>query len=518
MVPVRLHQDLHTQLWHLDGTPWTRFELERAVLLVIARLNQSAGANIPYMYLDPNPTTCAWFHSDCGDADPPQPSLCEIPGTINIVPSHCIGPLHTWSATGAGHIIYLKRTLNAGSAVPYEHFAVEPSTATVIHTILMHEIGHGLGINHPNECGDPQWATICPTGSEPCAVMHTYLWHMRSADYLMPDDRAGLRVQYGSRPEPVEQHFESSNLSLGMVEWFFPNVDIEGFSAGSSDPSVSPTSTTIAGYSRSLLGQPRVYAWDWATFAVTDLGTPTGHISNGPLASAQSSSHRFVASSSYRMSSDARRWRRRIRSANRPAGTGGWSTAQSNPPENTTGDTVTGGISATWNPQQSHLVNAFRSTTGSVLLQVGTTGSPFNTGVLSSSTPSITCAPGSGLNCIAVVVEPGSPFTPSEYRLRWFRFSSSSGGGFSTGPIFTEPWIIWSGDPQVSTYRVGSGYEYVVTYRQAIGESINYAWVLHMPTGGSEFTFWGSVATTTGRPFHVANGSTRDLELFVFRN
>ena len=134
-------------------------------------------------------------------------------------------------------------------------------------------------------------------------------------------------------------------------------------------------------------------------------------------------------------------------------------------------------------------------------------------GIYSGSPPSIACAPVTGDNCIAVLVEPAA-----EYRLRWFRFSWNAVTGFHFAWMYTEPTIIWNGAPQVSVYRVGSSYEYVVTYLQSLNTT-TYAWVLRMPITSGAFSFWGqALATTMGVPTHVANGSTRDLEMLVLSN
>lgn len=350
--------------------------------------------------------------------------------------------------------------------------------------------------------------------------MDSVLYHNRAFEYYLPDDRDGLRALYAVRPAPVERLFESSNLANGVVELGFPHIQLEGFSAMSSDASATPTSTTIVGYLRNAVTpRPQVYTWNWSTLAATSLGSLSTHVTNGPLGAAQSSAYHYAVSSSYRMSADTRRWRRRVKTSYRStSGSGGWTTVQSNPGSGAIDDTNAPGISAAYNPQSAAVMYAFRTSGGRILIQAGTSGTPHDTGVYSSSPPSIACAPITGDNCIAVLVEPGTPVTAAEYRLRWFRFSWNSATGFHFAWMYTEPYVIWNGDPQVSVYRVGSSYEYVVTYLQSLNTT-TYGWVLRMPVTSGAFSFWGQALTTTnGVPTHIANGSTRDLEMLVLSN
>ena len=261
-IPVRLHADLHNQLWHADGTSWTRAELERAVRITIARLNDSAGADVPHVYLDQSvaPSNCAWLDSDC-DGDPNVGQTCGISGVVHIVPTNCEG---TWfyGTPQGGYNIALQRS-HAGTTKRWEHHS--SGVASLLTQDLLHELGHVLGLGEGFDCSS--WSTVCPSGSNPCSAMEFSYSNLRALEYFMPDDRDGLRFLYGGpRALPAERQFESYNLSSGVTEWYFPNINAQGFFAGSSYATTSPTSVTLVGYRRDASdGSPVAYSWDWPT-------------------------------------------------------------------------------------------------------------------------------------------------------------------------------------------------------------------------------------------------------------
>lgn len=525
-LPVRLHAQLDEQLRHTNNAVWSRTELENSVRYAITRINASSGADIPYLYLDTSQeqSTCDWYDDVCGVGPSPNVNVdCEIPGAIHIIPSRCEGPLHRVGASNTGGLIILKSSLNGRDPGlwPYEHFSIVDGSTSLIEHRLMHEIGHALGLGHPFECGDPSWSTsICPPGANStCAIMDVTQFHQRTHEFYLPDDVNGLRALYGSPATPTERSFESSNLASGVTEWPMGNVSLEGFFSASSDPSLTPTSTTLVGYSRTASNRPLVYSWNWSDFSLTNLGTPPSSVStNGPIEAAQSNTYRFIASSAFRLTSDSLRWHRRINASYRTLSGGTWTTLSSNPAPGTAGDTLTGGMGTTYDSTNGALIYAYRSTQGEILLQAGTSGTPFSTGVFSRGSPSIVCAPTGTYNCVVTVVEPGRAVTSESYtRLRWFSFKWSSATGFVMNPtgLITEPWIMWNADPQVSIYRLGSSYEYVVTYTQSINLT-TYIWVLHKSLSASSFSFWGGLATSQSLRTGVANGSTRDLEIYMF--
>jgi hypothetical protein len=512
-MPVRLHAQLQDHITHSNGTPWTRAELERSVRIVLARLNHSAGADIPLLYLDTSvsPSNCAWLDSDC-NGTPNVSSTCAIANAVHILPSNCELTQTFPTGGGTGYIILFQASDADVGPKPWDHSF---GAGEVFERALLHELGHDLGLGHPNACSS--WSSVCPAGASPCAVMMSDAGNSRSEEYFMPDDRAGLRALYSPRPAPTERQFESSNLDSGAVEWSVGDVNGTDFFAVSSRANAPASTLTLAGYRRDVPGSPVVYSWNWSNFALTNVGNPWDHFSNGPIGAAQSTSLRYVTSSTYRMTADSRRWRRVVSTSSRPIDlSSGWTTVQSNPAMGSLGDTVTAGISSVYDSAQSTLYHVFRSNTGQILLQAGTSGAAHATGYYSEGTPSIACAPVSGLDCLVVSVEPGYPRTSSTApRLRWFKTSWNASDGWTVDLLHTEPWIIQSGDPQVAAYKNGSTYEYVVTYRWMLN-SVTKNHLLRMnAVSGTDFDAWSGLPDTTGKSF-MALGSTQALEMFHF--
>ena len=190
----------------------------------------------------------------------------------------------------------------------------------------------------------------------------------------------------------------------------------------------------------------------------SDLGAPFGHYANGELGAAESSVYRFVASSSFRMSADSRRYNRKVTvSYRRTDGTSGWTTLSDDPAVGAIDDTHSPGVSIAYDDSSSAVLYAFRADNGEILLSAGVFGTPFQTGVRTIAAPQISCAPSGALNCILVTIEPGRPWvTSTSPRLRWFRFEWDPVNGFVLGLMKTDSWIMQGGPPKVSTYFNGT--------------------------------------------------------------
>ena len=190
---------LDDQIKHSDGTVWTRSELEHIVERTLAQINESAGAGIPYLYLDrEDPSTCTWLDTTCGGSVNIGES-CEISGAIHIVPTNCGTDWWYGGATGAGEIIQVQRANAAvGDARRDSLSDVVPQP---MEFMLMHELGHALGLAHPTDCAPPP--DFCPSGAMPCSLMGAVWSKLRNGEAYMPDDQQGLRSIWGGTELPT---------------------------------------------------------------------------------------------------------------------------------------------------------------------------------------------------------------------------------------------------------------------------------------------------------------------------
>ena len=514
-VRVVIHEDLEDYMKHPDGLLWTRQELEQSVHRTLQRLNASAAADTPRLYLDTlDRPTCAWLDEDCNGV-PNSGVTCPIPNTINIIPTHCGATAMNFFANESV-VIWIQKA-HAHPLVGDMRWTHTPNEGVMFEDALLHELGHALSLWHPAACSDPAFPTICPTGARPCSVMHADTDGTVASDYFMLDDTNGLRFLWGARTLPVESQFESSNLDTGYYSLSLGNVDLSGF-YGASSRVFGSSEVTIVGYDRSSGHAPKVYSWNFATLGLTSLGLTVGpQRGNGPVGAAQTSTLHYVAMSGWRLSSDSRRWQRQIVRSNRLlSGGSGWSIAVSNPAAGTIADTVAGGMSTVFDDVSGVVLHAFRSTDGRVVLQDSLPGFgvPFDTSIRSVTTPLLACSDHVGTNnCILVTVDPGWPVTPSStQRFQWveFRWNASS-DNWTAGSLNTESWLNY-GDATLAVHRApgGSNSEFVVGYQVPVWVSglgwRNRVYVLRKLRGASSFTQWGSLQDFTSVAF-VAGGS-----------
>lgn len=517
-IRVRIHDNLDENMRHADGTVWTRLELEMAVERVLLRLNSSVGANTPWVYLDTEtlPSTCAWLDTNCGDGinNPNIADTCALANTIHLVPVNCGATW--WYTTPLGstaQIIQIERSLSGIGDMRWEHFP--GAAAQIFEFALLHELGHALGLVHPMGCS---WSTVCPSGSNPCAVMAGDWGQSGAGEYFMQDDSDALRSSHGTRTAPAESLFEAYDLDAGFVPWSIGNVNAMGFFAASSRPTGAASRITIVGYGRTWVTSPYAYDWDWASFGLTSLGAPNLQGGNGPLGIAHDGANRLATSSVWRFTPNSRKWRRRVGVSTRAFTGSTWSTALSNPTSGALDDTVAGGVSSAYEPRTAVLVTAFRASDGRVLLQDSsgsTFGTPFNTTIKSITTPLIACTTASAptKNCILVTVDPGRPVsTSTTQRLQWTEFSwNASANTWVSGSLHTEPWLMWS-DMSLAVHSDGSSWEFVVTYQIPTYTTGGFGYETYVlrkaPGEGNGFALWGKLTESSQQTSFSVVGAT----------
>jgi len=116
----------------------------------IARLNE-VDADIPYVFLDePSSLSCGWY-DNCHDIyGPPWPS-CYSANSVVVVPSNCLPAQITFNGppTNQSHIIHVQRSTGFDDTpsvgVVWSH---APMAAGVFEALILHELGHSLGLEH----------------------------------------------------------------------------------------------------------------------------------------------------------------------------------------------------------------------------------------------------------------------------------------------------------------------------------------------------------------------------------
>ncbi len=307
-IRVQLHDQLDENLRHADGTLWTRTELERSVRLVLADLNESAAADIPYFYLDTTspPPSCA-LDWNCGDAVWPW-TACYTPNTVVVLPD-CAGtqlvapPGTSGTPFGADptvttqHIVLLNRSLAPPAfGTRWTHGSMPMIQAESFEAGLLHELGHSLGLGHVRH--NFNWATtcvpytnseinsVCPAGvpvdgSAGCAVMSGDRGQGFSASTFGIDDTAGLRGIYGLRTLPTTRSFEDADLTSNSF-YTLPVTSFWGVSyvAASASPGAFHETLSIGGYLRSSSdpGRRILSGWRWSDGTMSMVSTPPSDV------------------------------------------------------------------------------------------------------------------------------------------------------------------------------------------------------------------------------------------------
>jgi hypothetical protein len=509
LVRVIYHQDLASVLFHSDQTPYTAEEMESTLDRVIARYNETKHAKAPRLWLDrQNLSSCVWLDPNCATTIDPV-NNCRVPGAIVVVPTHCAAT----QASPFADVVFIQRSYPwTPGNMWWNHLA--GTGGAHLDGSLLHEIGHCVGLAHPQDCNDPAYSTICPSGADGCAAMRPAST-AQARDLLSDDDQDGLRDIYGVVPWQGVRVFERVSGSWG--ELTPASLNLTGHIAASSGLNTS-TSLVLVGYSRGV-AVPQVFRWDWQSMTFSTLVVPHLLLSSGTIGATQSSTTDFAVTHAARLSNDARRWTRRAAVSSRAIGGGSFTTVQSNPASGTLADTVVAGVSSAYDPRSDRVLHSFRANSGQVVLQASNGGvfsAAFGTGFSSLATPVVACLTATSVtrNCILVMWEP----TPPASRLQWVEFSwNASTSTWSAGPLNTEQLRLY-GSPTLSAQPFGtaSGEYHVMFTRTGNGPAASV--FIYRKTAGTGGFGNVSVIPMNDDPFVAGGSAAAHGEAFVLSN
>lgn len=475
-IRVVVHSSLASQLQHADGSVWTSGEVDRAMWFAISSLNESANADVPLLHFDNNSdSTCPWLATDCSTT---PWTACYQDNTIVVVPSNCMQTQITGSANDAA-IVHISRSSGfrniPGNGVRQDH-GTFPGADNFEMTIL-HEIGHGLGIQHPDGSSGGTCtgsvATTCPGGSGTgCAIMLGDRGAGYSALMYGLDDQQSLQVTWGLRGFPNTRNFEDTDLtSASFVEYPLVDMNIAGYVSLSSRPSGFRGFVTVAGLRRITTATNQLTGTEFDfTGNISWSGTPVLTLpTNGPVGAAETDSARVLTAHAMRGTADSRRYRRRLYDARTPFTSTTWTTAYTDPAVGAAGDVLTGGVSSAYHGASGAVVSAIRDDTGQVLL-IGRLGSSWSnviaTGTYSYASPAVACTPTVCMLAIVEAMRPAGGSTSVSARLQWREFTWTQTGGtasWSPGLLYSSSWSMTGSISAGVVARSGGGYDFYVT-------------------------------------------------------
>lgn len=251
-IPVFLRDDTHQWLLHRDMRPWSQQELIWEIEYALEVANDTSGAAHPPFVYRGTTDKKRIRHAIVIQPTPLEPEdRCGVTSLSNTRPDQ-------------GQEVRLG-IATFPCNVRWEHWTTT-SGALVMRGVLLHELGHALGLGHANGgssgggCADPPGAPI--TDCVPfCGVMAIGTGFSWEGESYYLDDVLGLQAIYpGPYPPGPQDHEESPD---GLFWFAAPSTPGPPVRSSFGDASSSPDQRMVFTSRGFRLNQPQLDVWDF---------------------------------------------------------------------------------------------------------------------------------------------------------------------------------------------------------------------------------------------------------------
>jgi hypothetical protein len=502
-VPVYLRAGSESAWRHANGANWTVTQLAREIRWVTENMNNMLGSNMPPLYYA-GTKSCADTNGDGQYFECRQANAVVITATA---PGS--GVCGAWSNGGAnGVVIHLENSTDCQAR--FDQWLAPSGRSDLLTTMLYHEMGHGIGMAHPNECPIGPANPECDTASGICATM-TCGWQqdVHCPDYYL-DDALAVQAMYGVFQADGAIHRESTDGST----WFdLPYSAVPMELQWGADASVSGIEDMYV-VSRDDSSRVDAFEWEWLPITWTDLSRASDWKQIGAVGAARSSAYRWGFFTAAETQSNVDKV---VGFSRRSDGDSVYKSV------NWSYTTRSQGTDGAYDPKSARIVQVSRNNLHQIVLQT-LTGTSYNTAVtlqdagtpiVSLTTPTLTCGPADiARNCMLMWVNA----KPSQYHYAYYlQFSVTGASTFDFGSIASTGWVMYS-RPQLAFAGSTAGGKFVMAFADAHTSSTTRH-VSTAPKGTSESDVFSLVAhhdvTTRGHLHYVLGTSNDMVELIV---
>lgn len=486
-IPVYIRSGAAGDFRHANGWTWGSYEFNQEVQWALHTMNGLLASDMPPLYYA-GTVSCSDTNGDG------QYWECAQPGGI-VITSTAGSTCGAWMSGSAGGGVMIHLENSSGCGARFDQWITPGVRSDLLSSMLHHELGHAIGLDHPGVCGGGATDPACSAGVGWCATMGCpWGGDLECPDYYL-DDILGAKSLYGHYQADGATHRESSNgsswYSLGtssavhQMQWGAALSDHPGNDMFLATPDATQRVDALA--------------WDWPSISWTTMSDSSPFIHVGSVGAGRDNTYRWAFFSG----AESQSWIDDIQGHSRRTGTGSpssylqWSNSNRRQ-----------GVDGTWDPKSGRRVQAYLNNNHQIVLQtVDSTGSTWGTPitlslggqpVVSFAAPSITCGPSDiARNCMLMWVE-AQPNNMHSARYAQFNITGSSSWSFGntvdTGYVMYErPQVSFAGTNAsgnfvmaFSTISVGGSEQTVITMRKGTAEYQYFGanWTHNVPSYG----------------------------------